>query len=95
MAIMTADAFFMGQMLKLDFDRIVIPAPYGMDEILDAASPAVKKGGMVHLYTFKKRHQIEGLVKSYRDKSFEVMFYRRCGNVAPGVSRWAFDLMKS
>jgi len=95
MAIMNADAFFMAQMLKLDFDRAVIPAPYGMDQILDVASPAVKKRGMLHLYTFKKRHQIDGLVKSYGDKGFEVMFYRKCGNVAPGISRWAFDLMKS
>ncbi|MCX6669267.1 MAG: hypothetical protein NTV25_05595 [Methanothrix sp.] len=37
---------------------------------------------MVHFYTFKKRHQVEGLVKSYDDKGFEVMFYpqmQQCG----------------
>jgi hypothetical protein len=25
----------------------------------------------------------------------EVMQARRCGNIAPGVSRWVFDLAKS
>lgn len=70
MAVMTADAFYMAQMLKLNFDRAVIPAPYGLDQILDVASPAVKKGGMVHLYTFKKRHQIEGLLEKLQRKGF-------------------------
>lgn len=90
--IITADAFHADRMLKLDFDRVVIPTPYGMDQILDVVSPVINKGGVVHFYTFKKRCQIEELMKSYENRGFEIMFYRRCGNVAPGVCRWAFDL---
>jgi tRNA (guanine37-N1)-methyltransferase len=52
----------------------------------------VKKGGMVHFYTFKKRHQIEGLIEKYESLGLDVELFRKCGNVAPGVSRWAFDL---
>jgi tRNA (guanine37-N1)-methyltransferase len=90
--IITADAFHVDRMMKLDFDRIVIPTPYGMDQILDLVSPVVRKGGMLHFYTFKKQCQIEELMKSYENRGFEIMFHRRCGNVAPGVCRWVFDL---
>jgi tRNA (guanine37-N1)-methyltransferase len=79
-------------MLKTEFDRAIIPTPYGRDEILEIVAPMVKKGGMVHFYTFKKRHQIEGLIEKYESLGFDVELFRKCGNVAPGVSRWAFDL---
>jgi tRNA (guanine37-N1)-methyltransferase len=93
--IINGDAFRAVCMLDLEFDRAVIPAPYGMDNSLETISPVVKKGGMIHFYTFKKRNQIEEISEKYRDMGFEVQFYRRCGNVAPEVSRWAFDLVKS
>ncbi|MGA9099020.1 MAG: class I SAM-dependent methyltransferase family protein [Methanotrichaceae archaeon] len=93
-SIINGDAFLIPRMIKLSFDRAIIPTPYGRDDILEIVSPVVKKGGLIHFYTFKKRHQIEGLIEIYRSMNFEVQFYRRSGNVAPGVSRWAFDLMK-
>ena len=34
------------------------------------------------------------MIKEYTDLGFEVVFYRRCGNVAPGVGRWVFDLIR-
>jgi tRNA (guanine37-N1)-methyltransferase len=55
----------------------------------------VKSKGRLHFYTFKKRHQIEPLKKSYEDLGLEVMQARSCGNVAPAVCRWVFDLAKS
>jgi len=42
-----------------------------------------------------KKYQIEGLLNQYENMGLEVLFRRRCGNAAPGVSRWAFDLRKS
>ena len=77
-----------------DFDRAIIPTPYGMDGILDVIAPRVKSGGMVHFYTFKKRHQIPGLVEDFILRGLFPVFYRSCGNVAPNVSRWVFDLKK-
>jgi tRNA (guanine37-N1)-methyltransferase len=94
-AIVNADAFQMAKLLRKDFHRAVIPAPYGADGILETVLPLVKSKGCLHLYTFKKLHQIEPLKKSYEDMGLEVMQSRRCGNVAPGVSRWVFDLAKS
>lgn len=94
-AIINADALTIPQMLKQDFDRAIVPAPYGMDSILEIVMRKVKKGGGIHFYTFKKPEQIEGLLKSYEKMDLEVELFRRCGNVAPGVSRWAFDMYKS
>ena len=93
-AIINADAFQMAKLLRKDFHRAVIPAPYGEDGILETVLTLVKSGGRLHFYTFKKLHQIEPLKKSYEDLGLEVMQARRCGNVAPAVSRWVFDLAK-
>jgi tRNA (guanine37-N1)-methyltransferase len=93
--IINADAFHMSEWLRKDFHRAVIPAPYGADGILETVLPLVKSRGCLHFYTFKKRHQIESLKRSYEDLGLEVKLCRRCGNVAPGVSRWVFDLAKS
>jgi tRNA (guanine37-N1)-methyltransferase len=76
------------------FDRAIIPAPYGMDRVLTVLAPAVRAGGMIHFYTFRKRHEIPGLADAYHRLGLSVQGIRKCGNVAPGVSRWAFDLRK-
>ncbi|TGC08985.1 class I SAM-dependent methyltransferase [Methanolobus halotolerans] len=92
--IINADAAHIPEMIRCKFDRAIIPTPYGMDHFLEAVSPLVRKGGHLHFYTFKVKEQIPKLVKRYENMGFEVESYRRCGNVAPGVSRWAFDLKK-
>lgn len=88
------DAYRMRSMISRPVDRIVIPTPYGMDDILETAIGMVNNGGTLHFYTFKKKHQIEGLIGQYEHMGLEVILNRRCGNVAPGVSRWVFDLRK-
>ena len=40
------------------FDRVIIPTPYGMDQVLDTFLPLVPGGGMLHFYTFKTRQEI-------------------------------------
>jgi tRNA (guanine37-N1)-methyltransferase len=54
----------------------------------------VKRGGSLHFYTFKKKRQIDGLVEDFERMGLKTMFCRRCGNVAPKVHRWVFDLEK-
>jgi tRNA (guanine37-N1)-methyltransferase len=76
------------------FDRAIVPIPYGMDHFLERISRLVKKDGYIHFYTFKAESQIPGLIDDYEKMGLEVEFYRRTGNVAPGVSRWVFDLIK-
>lgn len=76
------------------FDRAIVPTPYGMDHFLEKISKLVRKGGYIHFYTFKAESQIPGLINEYKKMGFEVELYRRAGNVAPGISRWVFDLIK-
>ena len=89
------NAFNTCQLPHRQFDRIIIPAPYGMDEILDIFSPLVIQSGMIHLYTFKTQNEIPALIENYAQKGFDVAYYKSCGSVAPGVSRWVFDLVYS
>ena len=76
------------------FDRAIVPTPYGMDHFLERISKLVKKGGYIHFYTFKAESQIPELTEDYEKMGLETEFYRRTGNVAPGISRWVFDLIK-
>jgi len=76
------------------FDRLIIPAPYGMDHALEVLLPCLSHGGMVHFYTFKKKEQVPGLVAAFGEEGLDVVYYASCGNVAPGVSRWVFDMVR-
>jgi tRNA (guanine37-N1)-methyltransferase len=77
-----------------EFDRIIIPTPYGMDHALPALLPLLAAGGMVHFYTFKTREEIPGLVAAFRQLGLTIQYHARCGNVAPGVSRRVFDMSR-
>lgn len=94
LSVIRADATNIPSILKCHFHRAIIPTPYGMDQFLDIISQVVMPEGMIHFYTFKKQHQIDDLIEDYKSRGFKVLNYRRCGNVAPGVSRWVFDMMK-
>jgi tRNA (guanine37-N1)-methyltransferase len=93
-AVINADAFRMAKFICREFDRAVIPAPYGVDGIIEAVLPLVRPGGWLHLYAFKRLHEIEPLERRYKELGLEVLQHRRCGNVAPRISRWVFDLQK-
>lgn len=93
-SIINADAKSIPNMLKNDFDRAIIPTPYGMDHFLESISSLIRTGGHVHFYTFKPKEDIPELIERYGNMGFELEFHRRCGNVAPGISRWVFDLKK-
>ncbi len=77
------------------FDRAIVPTPYGLDRALGEVARLVKTGGSIHFYTFKAEEQLPGLIEEYEKMGLKVEFYRRSGNVAPGISRWVFDLVKN
>jgi tRNA (guanine37-N1)-methyltransferase len=93
--ILQGDALDTAQLPRASFDRIIIPAPYGMDHALDLLLPLLSFGGMAHFYTFRAKEQVPGLLASYERKGLGVAYYSPCGNVAPGVSRWVFDLSRA
>jgi tRNA (guanine37-N1)-methyltransferase len=89
------DAFDPSLIPADSYDRAIIPTPYGRDTIFDHIAPQVRRGGMIHFYTFKNREQVPDLAGTFECSGFEVMVVRKCGNVAPAVSRWVFDLKVS
>ena len=82
------------QLPENHFDRAIVPTPYGMDNSLIEVSKFVREGGYIHFFTFKAESQIPDLIEKYEKMGLEVEFFRRRGNVAPGISRWVFDLIK-
>lgn len=76
------------------FDRAIVPAPYGYDQVLFSLLPNIREGAMIHFYTFKRASQIPAITKEYEDADLRVCTVRRCGYVAPGVARYVFDLLK-
>jgi tRNA (guanine37-N1)-methyltransferase len=82
------------QLPENGFDRAIVPTPYGMDHSLGKVSRLVRTSGYIHFYTFKAESQIPYLIEDYEKMGLEVEFFRRSGNVAPGISRWIFDLIK-
>jgi len=93
-ALIRGDAFDRSLLQEEGFDRAIIPAPYSKDGILWSLAPAIRSGGIIHIYTFRKKNEIPGLIAEYQSRKLSVVTYRRCGNVAPDVSRWVFDLCR-
>lgn len=92
--VIRGDAFDTDMLPALQFDRAIVPTPYGRDDILPLVASRVRSGGTIHFYTFKNRAQIHDLEAEFLQAKFEVLLKRKCGNVAPCVSRWVFDLRK-
>lgn len=92
--IIEEDAFPALPMLATAFDRAIVPTPYGMDLILDEVIPLIRRGGIVHFYTFRAANEIDILESRFRGMGLTVRKVTRCGNVAPGIARWAFDMRR-
>jgi len=93
--IIQGDALETTELPHVAFDRLIIPAPYGMDHALARLFPLLSKGGRAHFYTFKTKREIPRLLADYGNRGLGVAYYAACGNAAPGVSRWVFDLVQS
>jgi len=74
-SLISADVMDIVNIPDIGFDRAIVPAPYGMDAYLKSISTLVKKGGMVHFYTFKLESQIPGLIGKYERMGLGTVFY--------------------
>lgn len=87
--------------LEGKFDRIVMPAPYNADEFLSLALIKIKEGGNIHFYTFAGEEEVqekrEWIIKEIEKRGFscEVENFRECGNFAPRVNRYVYDIFIS
>jgi tRNA (guanine37-N1)-methyltransferase len=92
--VVAGDARLVMKDLIPGFDRAICPTPYGMDEFLFQVASLVKSDGLVHFYTFKNPRQAADLTGRLPDNGLEVVLFRDCGHVAPGVNRYVYDLRK-
>lgn len=79
---------------KEPYDRAIVPTPYGMNTALDEVIPLIRRGGIIHFYTFTVPEEVDMLTAKFQGMGCVVAGMRCCGNVAPGVSRWVFDLRR-
>jgi tRNA (guanine37-N1)-methyltransferase len=93
--IVHGDGRQMNNLFKTSFDRIVMPTPYGQDFFLDFVRSLLRPGGHVNFYTFKKDFEIPHFKHLLEVKGWNIGFSRDCGNVAPRVKRYVFDLKRS
>ena len=83
------------------FDRIVMPAPYNADEFFHLALPKIKTNGFIHFYTFAGEEEVEDrkewILQEIERRGFSgsVQEWRECGNFAPRVNRYVFDIFIS
>lgn len=84
--------------LNKKFDRIVMPLPRDAETFLDVAFKVSKKGTIIHLYQFLKKHEIpETARKRIREAckkagiKYRILDYRTCGQFSPSTYRTVFD----
>jgi tRNA (guanine37-N1)-methyltransferase len=93
--IILGDANSLNNLFKKPFDRIVMPTPYGKDCFLNIAGDVLKPEGIVHFYTFKKDFEVQHFKRLLEEMGWKIEFFRDCGDVAPRVKRYVFDLRKN
>ncbi len=80
------------------FDRIVMPAPYNAEDFINIATLKIKEGGFIHFYTFAGEEEVEKKAEEIRGRfaevgcDVEIIFWRECGNFAPRVNRYVYDI---
>jgi len=67
------------------FDRIVIPMPSNADSYLDLAVKKLKKGGIIHFYSFEPEEEI-------KLDNFKILKIVKCGSYGPGKFRICVDV---
>jgi len=78
-----------------EFDRIIMPLPKQAETFLDVTLPALKKGGIIHYYTFA--HDPEEAVNGLREalgklgKKPQILAAVECGSYSPCLSRMCVD----
>ena len=83
------------------FDRIVMPAPYNADEFLSLALMKIREKGWIHFYTFAGEEEVESkrnwIIQELERNGFSgiVKDCRECGNFAPRVNRYVYDIFIS
>ena len=81
--------------IRKKFDRILMPLPKGAENFLDLALTKIKPNGVIHLYSFFQKEQLnKRYVRNYLSKylkNFEILNITKCGQFSPNVFRVCID----
>ena len=84
--------------IDLKFDRIAMPLPKTSEKFLDLALPKIKKGGVIHFYSFLHETQISNETKKIKQlckkygREVNILRKIKCGSFSPGTFRMCFDI---
>lgn len=94
--ILDGDALAPGSAGPGSFDRLIVPAPYGLDagRALERLVPLLCSGGEAHWYVFGAPQQVTSFTALFARAGLDTVRHAACGNVAPGIQRWVFDLVR-
>jgi tRNA (guanine37-N1)-methyltransferase len=80
------------------FDRVLMPAPFSAEEFVYLLKGKVRRGSLVHYYTFESENReselpekVEELFKKHGMRT-RALNFRRCGSFAPYVNRYVVDV---
>ena len=83
--------------LNQKFDRIIMPLPKKAHTFLDCTLSVIKKGTIIHLYTFGDETETKEIVKEAKEfykiskKKIKILDIVRCGQYSPNVFRHSID----
>jgi tRNA (guanine37-N1)-methyltransferase len=92
LSVIRADACSLPLRSHRSFDRIIIPAPYGLHKSAFRFIPICTNDGWIHLYAMTSASGCLALLQKLESKGAIACRCAVCGHVAPSVSRWAIDL---
>ncbi len=78
--------------IKKKFNRIIMPLPQTAIKYLDIVKKKLKPKGIIHLYIFLKKEQINKKYIKNLLKKFKIKKITKCGAYSPGVYRVCIDL---
>ena len=83
--------------LHASFDRIIMPLPKDSEKFLDVALKVVRKGGVIHLYSFGYKEDVALIRKGIKDAckvvgvSCRILRSVKCGQYSPKKYRFCTD----
>lgn len=78
--------------LKIKFDRIIMPLPKSSKLYLNLIKNKIKKNGIIHLYIFLKKEQINKKYVQNLIKNYKILKITKCGAYSPNIYRTCIDL---
>ncbi len=94
LSVVRADMITFPNFLSVEFDRIISPSPYGVKGVLKSLKPLLKEGGTIHFYTFISCDKVPESKRCMERSGWNVTYVKKCGNVAPGIGRFVFDMVR-